>query len=173
MDTKNKYYTIFVVDDSDVYRSVLIQELESQNETFESNIRYNVYGFASGEECIEHAHLKPDIMIIDYLLDGNGYLGNMNGMDLLKRIKNLVPKLDVIVLSCQNNVKVVKDFMREGVREYIKKEGLGQHKIKQAIDGFIQKWEKKDKLIGQIRDIAIILILVTLVIVLLSQWNNS
>ena len=163
MENANKQYTIFVVDDSDVYRSILMQDLESQNETSGSNVHYNVYGFASGEECIKHAYLKPDIMIMDYLLDGNGYLSNMNGLELLKKIKNRIPKLDVIVLSCQNNVKVVKDFMRAGIREYIKKEGLGQYKVKQVIGEFIQKWEKKDKQTRQIKYAVIILGIIALV----------
>lgn len=172
MNGKNKYYTIFVVDDSDVYRSVLMQALESENETFESNIRYNVYGFASGEECIQHAHLKPDIMIVDYLLDGNGYLQNMNGLELLQRIKNILPKLDVIVLSCQNNIKVVKDFMRAGIREYIKKEGLGQHKVKQVIGEFIQKWERRDRRRSRMKELIIVLTLIALTLVLVAQWKG-
>ena len=159
----NKQYTIFVLEDSDVYRSIIVQSLESENESSESNIRYNVFGFASGEECMEHAHLKPDIMIMDYLLDGNGYLGNMNGFELFKKIKKMIPNLSVIVLSCQNNVKIVKDFMREGIREYIKKEGLGQHKVKQVIGEFIQKWEKRDKRMKQLKDAAIILGLIALI----------
>ena len=163
MNRRNKYYTIFVVEDSDVYRSVIMQALESENETSKSPIRYNVYGFASGEECIEHAYLKPDIMIMDYLLNGNGYLSNMNGLELLKRIKNMIPQLDVIVLSCQNNIKVIKDFMREGIREYIKKEGLGQYKVKQVISEHIQKWEKKDKRVRQIKDAVLILALILLI----------
>jgi DNA-binding NarL/FixJ family response regulator len=156
MENNNKYCTIFVVDDSDVYRSVLIQAIESENETFGSNVRYNIHGFASGEECMEHAHLKPDIMIMDYLLDGNGYLNNMNGMDLLKQIKMKVPKLDVIVLSCQNNVKVAKDFMREGIREYIQKDSLGQYKVQQVLGEFIRKWEKRDRRKNQLIEAVVI-----------------
>ena len=105
-------------------------------------------------------------MIMDYLLDGNGYLNNMNGLELLKRIKKLIPKLDVIVLSCQNNIKVVKDFMRAGIREYIKKEGLGQHKVKQFVGEAIQKWEEKDRHKDQLTIAGLILGLVTLVSVL-------
>jgi DNA-binding NarL/FixJ family response regulator len=160
---KNKQCTIFVVEDSDVYRSIIMQALESENERSKPPIRYNVHGFASGEECMKHVYLKPDIMIMDYLLDGNGYLHNMNGLELLKRIKNRIPQLDVIVLSCQNNIKIVKDFMREGVREYIRKEGLGQYKVKQVVGEFIQKREKKDKRMRLFQDVAIILTLVVLI----------
>jgi response regulator of citrate/malate metabolism len=86
----------------------------------------------------------------------------MNGLELLKRIKNLVPKLDVIVLSCQNNVKVVKDFMKAGIRDYIKKEGLGQHKVKQAISEFIHNWERRDKRVRRLKYAAAFLALIIL-----------
>jgi len=142
MDKKNKY-TVFVVEDSDVYRSILVQALESENENAEARFSYNVHGFGSGEECIANMHLKPDIMIMDYLLDGNGYVYNMDGFRLLKQIKSIAPRLDIIVLSCQNSAKVVKALMREGIREYIKKEGLGQHRIKQLVHDFIQRRENK------------------------------
>lgn len=167
MNNQNKKYTIFVVEDSDVYRSILMQELESENETTTSPIHYNVYGFASGEECMEHTYLKPDIMIMDYLLNGNGYMSNMNGLELLRQIKNRIPKLDVIVLSCQNNIKVIKEFMREGIGEYIKKEGLGQHNVKKVIDEHIQKQEKKAQRVRQIKGISVVLALLILFSVIL------
>ncbi|HET7819171.1 MAG TPA: response regulator [Bacteroidia bacterium] len=167
MNTHDKYYTIFVVEDSDVYRSIIMQELQSENETSKSPIHYNVYGFTSGEECIEHAYLKPDIMIMDYLLNGNGYLSNMNGLELLKRIKNIIPQLDVIVLSCQNNIKVIKDFMRAGIREYIKKEGIGQHKVKQVIREHVEKIEKKNKRLHIMKNGILILAFIALISVIL------
>lgn len=148
MDTKNKYYTIFVVEDSDVYRSLLIEDLESENETPGTNIRYQVYGFASGEECMEQIALKkPDIMITDYLLNGNGYTGNMNGIELLRSIRNMFPKLDVIVLSCHENAKVIGDLMQVGIRKYLKKESLGHHKVKLVVNELIQERERRSNLI--------------------------
>lgn len=158
MNRQSKYYTIFVVEDSDVYRSIIMQALEAEKETDESSsIRFNVYGFASGEECMEQVHLKPDILIMDYFLNGNGYLNNMNGLELLKKIKNIIPKLNVIVLSCQDNIQVAKEFIREGIKEYIKKEGLSQHKVKEVIGGFMRNWEKRNQRKRRLKEAAIIL----------------
>lgn len=165
MNSLDKSYTIFIVDDSDVYRSIIMQELQAENDPGKSH--YNIYGFTSGEECIEHAYLKPDIMIMDYLLDGNGYMNNMNGLELLKRIKNIIPNLDVIVLSCQNNIKVIKDFMQEGIKEYIKKEGIGQHKIKEVVNEHIKILEKKNNRLHLLKNAAIILALSVLISVIL------
>ncbi len=163
MENKNKQYTIFVVDDSDVYRSVLMQALESDYEALKSNIRYKIFGFASGEECMAHAHLNPDIMIVDYLLDGNGYHKNMNGLELLRKIKSKLPRLHVIVLSCQNNIQVAKDFMREGIAEYIRKEGLGQHKVKQVVADVVQQLQKNYQRRNQFKYAAVILGLIALI----------
>lgn len=148
MNKKNKYYTIFVIEDSDVYRSLLVQELESENEADDSNIRYKVYGFSSGEECMEQlTWKKPDIMIMDYLLNGNGYVNNMNGFELIKSIKKFVPKIDIIILSCQENVSVIKDLMSAGIKKYIKKGNQGQRKVKQVVNELIQIRERNNRLI--------------------------
>lgn len=167
MSRKNKYYTIFVVEDSDVYRSILVQDLESENEVSGSNIRYNVFGFSSGEECMEQIALKkPDIMITDYLLDGNGYITNMNGFELLKSITNLFPKLDVIVLSCHENTRVIKELMRAGIKKYIRKEKLGRHQVKKAVFELIQQREGQNKLVKYSLAAAALVILVLILLVL-------
>lgn len=142
MDTKNKQYTIFVVEDSDVYRSMLVQDLESHGS--DGSMPYRVYGFASGEECMEQlSRRKPDIMIVDYLLNGNGYDANMNGSELLKSVKSMLPKLDVIVLSCHENARAMKDLMHSGIKKYIKKESLSHHKVKQVVNELIRERERK------------------------------
>lgn len=143
MDNKDRYYTIFVVEDSDVYRSMLMQDLESENDG-RSGARYKVYGFASGEEVMEQvAKRKPDIMIMDYLLNGNGYDSNMNGSQLLDSVRSLFPKLDVIVLSCHENARVMKELMHAGIKKYIRKESLGQHKVKQVVNELIRDKERR------------------------------
>lgn len=164
---KNNAYTIFVVEDSDVYRSILVQELESENDSDNSSVRYKVYGFSSGEECIRNVHLKPDIMIMDYLLNGNGYLHNMNGLELLRQIKEKMPKIEVFVLSCQNNIDVIKEFMNSGIRDYIQKDGIGQHKVKQVIGDFVRAEQEKKRRKHQISMAAIVLLIAAVISTLL------
>lgn len=147
MTPKDKCYTIFIVEDSDVYRSILLQELQSENESPESDFRYKLFGFSSGEECMEQLSFqKPDIMILDYFLNGNGYVGNMNGFELIRMVKKVCPQLDVIVLSCHENTRVIKELMQSGVKTFIRKESLGRHKVREMIKELIRKKEKRNSM---------------------------
>lgn len=170
MASRNNY-TVFVVEDSDVYRSVLIQALETEKEFLHPETHYDLHGFASGEECLKQMHLKPDIVITDYLLNGGGYENNMNGFEFLRQIKRLAPKTDVIVLSCQQNIEVMKNLIREGIKEYIKKEGLGQYKVKKVMHGLIQEKVKKKKMekLLQYAAVALLIIGISILVFWLAQ----
>ncbi|MCB0429232.1 MAG: response regulator transcription factor [Flavobacteriales bacterium] len=121
MHTKDTY-NVFVVDDSDVYRTMLVQTMKN---THEEDVLDNChfYAYSSGEECLQNLQLKPDVLVLDYHLDGNGYRYNMDGLKLLKSMKSELPKLEVIIVSCQQDVEVVREFVEAGASNYIKKKG--------------------------------------------------
>ena len=162
-------YNIFVVEDSDVYRSVMIQALESDKLHLKGGVSYNIYGFASGEECLQSFYLKPDLIVMDYLLNSNGYIKNMDGMQLLTEIKNKAPDVDVVVVSCQNDLNVVKKLMNKGITDYVKKEGLGQYGIQKVVNNIIENKEIKRK---KIRNTAITgLVIVLAILILMLQFK--
>src|SRR5688572_25487830 len=98
METLNKKPVIFLVDDDRVFATALSHLLSGNN-----NEEINVY--STGEECLKHIHEQPDIVILDYKL--NCHLPDaMNGMEVLKKIKNLSLNTEVIMLSSQDNVDV-------------------------------------------------------------------
>lgn len=138
-----KQYNVFVVEDSDVYRTLLVEFISKIKSSANGHkTDYVIHSFSSGEECLENLHLKPDVVVLDYHLDSGGYLRNMNGLALLKRLKRLSPLTEVVVLSCQTSLDIVKEMLKAGASYYIKKDNFSQIKVSQLIENFIQKKEK-------------------------------
>ncbi|OFY62941.1 MAG: hypothetical protein A3H98_01635 [Bacteroidetes bacterium RIFCSPLOWO2_02_FULL_36_8] len=113
-------FNVFIVEDSDVYRTMLAESL-SQQEIDDQNYKLTIYGFSSGEECLENLDLKPHVIILDYHLDGNGYVTNINGMTVLDEVNRLSPSTNVILLSCQQDEKLAHEIIKKGVAGYFKK----------------------------------------------------
>lgn len=55
------------------------------------------------------------MIIMDYMLPG------LNGLDILKKIKIIKPKIKLIILSSQTNVQVAVDLINAGTEQYIEK----------------------------------------------------
>ncbi len=79
---------LFLVDDDALF-------LKSLEIDFMENADFDIETFATGELCIANLSHKPDVIILDYQLDGIEK-DAMNGIETLDRIKefNLVqPKI--------------------------------------------------------------------------------
>lgn len=80
---------VFIVDDDNMYRAVLAQQFVE--------MELEVVTFATGEDCLENGSM-PDILLIDYYLNSE-QSDAMNGMATLRRIRERIQDLPVIVLS--------------------------------------------------------------------------
>src|ERR1700736_6741685 len=81
-----------------------------------------VDGFAvetvsSGKEAIAKvsAGERPDFIILDVLMP------DMNGLDTLKELMQLDRSLNVVMLSCSNEVGTVVEAIRMGAHDYLTK----------------------------------------------------
>src|SRR5208283_3167012 len=120
--TANKVYPsyymdeklIFVVDDDKVILNLL-------EYTFKSREGYKVRTFMSGEECLEHMDQEPDLIVLDHLfyLEGKE---SMSGLDTLKTLRKINVNVPVIILSGQEDLSLVKEFIGNGAVKYIPKE---------------------------------------------------
>jgi CheY-like chemotaxis protein len=136
-ENNNTAYTVFVVEDSDVYRSILVHALEEGKK--KDMYDFKVMDFPSGEKCLQYLYLRPDIIVLDHYLNGSGFINNMDGLSILSRIRRFCPGTDVVIMSCQENIEVVKQFMRQGVKDYIKKEETGPQKVRSAVLELLRK----------------------------------
>ncbi|MEO5890368.1 MAG: response regulator [Ferruginibacter sp.] len=112
MSTNKKVY-IFLVDDDPMYLKLLNSELSEKTE-------YVIATFSTGERCLESLSERPDIVVLDYYL--NGIEKNaLNGSETLTRIKAEYPDLPVIMLSAQDKIEVAVNCMKLQAFEYIVK----------------------------------------------------
>ena len=88
--TKDKI-KIFLVDDDAVFlKSLEIDFLQSADFTIET--------YATGELCMDYLIHTPDVIILDYMLDGIK-ADAMNGIETLDKIKAFNPDIPVVMLS--------------------------------------------------------------------------
>jgi two-component system OmpR family response regulator len=119
-------HTILLVDDDFIFLEMLKESLVDED-------KYNIVGFQSGEECLNHLHLNPEVIVLDYFLNSENPNAK-NGLDILKEIKKRDSKVKVIILSGQEDGNLVYDFVRENAANYVVKDDNAFDNIKKAIE---------------------------------------
>ncbi len=103
--------TIFIVDD-DTTQTTMLKDHLSKFPAFTLHV------FNTGEECLKNLDLNPQIIFLDY----NFELQNaMNGIDVLKKIKETKPEIEVVMLSGQDKIQVAVNTIKYGAFDYIVK----------------------------------------------------
>jgi len=100
---------ILVVDDEPSIRKYLATLLEVDE--------YEVEAVASGEEAVAKIESgdRPDFIILDVLMP------ELNGLDTLTRLMHIDRSLNIIMLSCSNEVGTVVEAIRLGAQDYLTK----------------------------------------------------
>jgi len=104
----DKPFKIFVVEDNEWYNRLLVHNLSL-------NPDYEIESFTNGKECLNNLHKNPDVITLDYRLP------DMQGLEILKRIKAENEEIQVILISEQNEIEVVVDLLKYGAYDYIVK----------------------------------------------------
>ncbi len=104
---------IFLVDDDELFLKSL--ELKFLNEA-----DVEIETFVSGEECIKNLEHKPDVIILDYHLDGIDKSA-MNGIEVLDKILELHKEIPVVMLSSQDKIDVAIMCMHHKAFDYVVK----------------------------------------------------
>ena len=104
---------LFLVDDDALYlKSLEIEFLEHADFMIET--------FATGELCVANLDHNPDVIILDYLLDGIEK-DAMDGIHTLDKIKAFNPDIPVVMLSAQDKIEVAVDCMHHKAFDYVVK----------------------------------------------------
>lgn len=128
-------YTIFLVDDDFIF-------LEMLKETLVDNPSYTIVAFQSGEECVNHLHLSPDVIVLDYYLNSEN-ADAKNGLEILKEITSKNPEAKVIILSGQEDGDLVYKLIRENATDYVVKDDDAFENVKEAIEEIINEMESQ------------------------------
>lgn len=143
-----KKFVIFVVEDSDIYRELLSKFINDiDNESFyEENKRYSIKSFSSGEECLKAMSERPDIVVLDYFLDGYANVkGSMNGLQTLRQIKNKSPETHVVIISSQGDFRVTSRLYQNGASDYISKEPGIRERLQSSLAKLMRIIEQKEE----------------------------
>lgn len=130
---------IFLVDDDKIYLKLLEIELLSQGD-------FDIATYATGESCIENLHRTPDVIVLDYHLDGIDKTA-MNGIETLDKIKSVNPEIAVIILSGQDSIDIAISCMHHKAFDYVVKSETAFLRLKKIIPAIFQykKMEKQLK----------------------------
>lgn len=121
---------IFLVDDDVVY----LRLLEIQ---FMSSGDFLIETFESGEDCIAALDHEPDLVILDYLLDGVNP-DAMNGLITLDQIKLHNPEIPVVILSAQDKIEVAINCMHHAAYDYVVKSETAFMRLQKIITGIFE-----------------------------------
>ncbi len=103
---------LMVVDDSDVVRDVLGTKLQDRG--------YAVTKAASGAEALRLLETTPiDVVLTDIVMP------EMDGLELIERIRSRSPRVSVLVLSSQPRFEVVAEAVNRGAVDYVRKDDVG------------------------------------------------
>lgn len=127
---------LFLVDDD----AVFLKSLEIE---FMQHADFNIKTFATGERCMENLSHSPDVIILDYHLDGIDK-NAMNGVETLDRIKAGYPDIPVVMLSSQDKIDVAINCMHHRAFDYVVKSETAFIRLQQIITN-IFSYKKMEK----------------------------
>jgi DNA-binding NtrC family response regulator len=112
MSNENKI-KLFLVDDDALFLKALQIE-------FLQHTDFIVETFVTGELCLQHLSKSPDVVILDFHLDGIDK-NAMNGIATLDKIKAFNSDIPVIMLSSQDSIEVAVECMHHRALDYVVK----------------------------------------------------
>lgn len=123
--SNEKKIKVFLVDDDALYLKLLEIELLDHAD-------FIIETYATGELCIANLSRNPDVIILDYYLDGIDKTA-MNGMLTLDKIKAFNPDIPVIMLSSQDKIEVAIDCMLHKASDYVVKSETAFIRLQQSM----------------------------------------
>jgi DNA-binding NtrC family response regulator len=133
----NKKIKLFLIDDDAVFLKLL--EID-----FMQHADFEIETFATGEQCIENLSSNPDVIILDYHLDGVDR-DAINGIETLDQIRAFNSDIPVVMLSSQDKIDVAINCMHHHAFDYVVKSETAFLRLKKIITAILetQKLEKQ------------------------------
>jgi len=162
---------IFLVEDDQVFSKTLELHLKEHLQ-----FRFDIHTFSDGETCLKNLHLKPSIVILDYFLNSHNPLAQ-NGLEILKKIKNVDPEIEVIMLSVQDKLDVAVNSMRHGAYNYLTKNDVAFFRVQNTIINIFKMIRSRRELKavkkGEVMVLVMIGVIVLIAICLYLYFPNS
>ncbi len=118
---------IFIVDDEIAISKLLTYWVKDK-------WKYDVEVFSNGEDLLKRIGARPDLILLDIMLPG------LNGIDILKRIKQIDENLPIIILSAQGSIEVAVEALKFGAFDYFSKP-IDTQRLEPAIKNAIKNYD--------------------------------
>jgi DNA-binding NtrC family response regulator len=128
----NNIKRTFIVDDDPFWTTMLTQMLADLGYT-------NVVSFKDGKGCIDHLHFNPNLVFLDYEMD------ILNGIDVLKKIKEYYPGIGVVFCTAHEDLSVAVDAMQNGSFDFLLKSNTTKNELARIIRNMYEKQIFADK----------------------------
>ena len=100
--------SILIIDDEEVQRESIGSYLKRRD--------YDIHTSENGENGIEYVFKNVvDIVLTDFRMPG------LSGLEVLKKIKEINPEIDVVIITAFGNVQDAVDLMKMGAYDYLTK----------------------------------------------------
>lgn len=128
---KGEKIKLFLVDDDAVFLKLL--EIE-----FLQNADFTIETYPTGDLCLANLSNKPDVIILDFQLDGIEK-DAMNGIETLDKIKEADPNIPVVMLSSQDKIDIAISCMHHGAFDYVVKSETAFIRLQKIITTIFEK----------------------------------
>jgi DNA-binding NtrC family response regulator len=129
---------VFLVDDD----ALFLKSLEIE---FKEHADFDIETYPTGELCMENIAHSPDVIVLDYHLDGI-VKDAMNGTETLDMIKTYNPDIPVVMLSSQDKIDVAIDCMHHRAIDYVVKSETAFLRLRKIITDVLS-FRKTEKLL--------------------------
>lgn len=133
---KNEKIKLFLVDDD----ALFLKSLEIE---FIQHADFIIETYATGELCMKNLKHNPDVIILDYHLDGIDKTA-MNGVETMDKIKAFNPDIPIVMLSSQDKIDVAINCMHHRAFDYVVKSETAFVRLQKIITT-IFKYKKMEK----------------------------
>lgn len=130
---------VFIVDDEESILKMLSHWVKNQ-------WNYKIKTFTNATDMLESLSDEPDLLLLDIMLP------DINGNDVLRKIKQTHENLPVIMLSAQGSIEVVLESIRLGAYDYFPKP-VDKNRLEQAIRNSIRNYDLEKELTNIKKDL--------------------
>ena len=121
-------FTVFILDD-DKWYGTMMQYFLSLNHEFKVKL------FDKSSDFLEAMKETPDVVTLDYSMP------EMNGMEVLEKIKSNNPETEVIIVSSLEDINIAVHLLKKGASEYIVKNKEANDNLKNALKKMRYNWQ--------------------------------
>ena len=128
--TTEKLTSVFIVDDSEIERSMLSDHLSKYP-------NLEIKEFSSGDYCLKEIIMgnleEPDLVLMDYFMDTSGG-ASKDGLEILSKLKEICPDTKVIMLTGVDNEKIKTLAKNKGALDYVVKSPDSYHQLDAVLE---------------------------------------